>query len=116
MHSEDEELIAAYGRAARRDEVAALLRTDPVYAADCFTVWTSHPHAGDAWTRTRTALLEEVLRPVVRALSPEEVVAVEAGVESAGTSRTLDAFRAWNRPSRSLGRLGRRIAGRVRRG
>ncbi|AEN13106.1 MULTISPECIES: GTPase-associated protein 1-related protein [unclassified Streptomyces] len=116
VHSEDEELIAAYGRAARRDEVAALLRTDPVYAADCFTVWTSHPHAGDAWTRTRTALLEEVLRPVVRALSPEEVAAVEAGVESAGTSRTLDAFRAWNRPSRSLGRLGRRIAGRVRRG
>ncbi|WP_031086456.1 GTPase-associated protein 1-related protein [Streptomyces sp. NRRL WC-3549] len=114
-HSEDAELIAAYGRAARREETAALLRTDPAYTANCFAVWTSHPHAGGAWTRTRTALLDEVLRPVVRALSPEEVAAVEACVESAGTSRTLDAFRAWNRPSRSLGHLGRRLAGRVRR-
>ncbi|WP_326700642.1 GTPase-associated protein 1-related protein [Streptomyces sp. NBC_01754] len=116
VHSEDEELIAAYGRAARREEVADLLRTDPGYTADCFTVWTSHPHAGAAWTRTRTALLDEVLRPVVRALPPEDLTAVEACAESEGTSRTLDAFRAWNRPSRSLGRLGRRLAGRVRRG
>ncbi|MCW8220041.1 GTPase-associated protein 1-related protein, partial [Streptomyces griseolus] len=115
-HSGDEELFAAYGRAARREEVSALLRTDPGYAADCFAVWTSHPHAGADWTRTRTALLDEVLRPAVRALSPQEVAAVEASVESGGTSRTLDAFRAWNRPARSLGGLGRRIAGRVRRG
>ncbi|MEV3999688.1 GTPase-associated protein 1-related protein [Streptomyces halstedii] len=115
-HSGDGELFAAYGRAARREEVSALLRTDPGYTADCFAVWTSHPHAGADWTRTRTALLDEVLRPAVRALSPQEVAAVEACVESGGTSRTLDAFRAWNRPARSLGGLGRRIAGRVRRG
>ena len=83
--------------------------------ADCFAVWNAHPHAGPDWTRVRTALLEEVLRPVVRALSPEELAAVEGAVEREGSSRTLEAFRAWNRPSRSLGRLGRRIAGRVRR-
>ncbi|MFI2779441.1 GTPase-associated protein 1-related protein [Streptomyces sp. ALB3] len=116
VHSGDEGLIAAYGGAARRDAVVSLLRADPVYVADCFTVWNAHPHAGDDWTRTRTALLEEVLRPVVRALSPEALAAVERAVEHEGSSRTLDAFRAWNRPSRSIGRLGRRIVGRVRRG
>jgi len=116
VHSEDETLIAAYGAAARRDDVTALLREDPAYVADCFTVWNAHPHAGTDWTRTRTALLEEVLRPVVRALSPDGLAAVEQAVEQEGSSRTLDAFRAWNRPSRSIGRLGRRIVGRVRRG
>ncbi|MCX5417400.1 GTPase-associated protein 1-related protein [Streptomyces sp. NBC_00059] len=116
VHSGDEDLIAAYGRAARRDEVRALLTADPSYVADCFTVWNAHPHAGAAWTRTRTALLDEVLRPAVRSLAADGLTAVEQAVEREGNSRTLDAFRAWNRPSRSLGRLGKRIAGRVRRG
>ncbi|MEU1484720.1 GTPase-associated protein 1-related protein [Streptomyces sp. NPDC005752] len=116
VHSGDAELIAAYGRAARRDGVPALLRADPAYVADCFVVWNAHPHAGGDWTTTRTGLLEEVLRPAVRALSAEELAAVEEAVERGGSSRTLDAFRAWNRPSRSIGRLGRRIVGRVRRG
>ncbi|MFE0119547.1 GTPase-associated protein 1-related protein [[Kitasatospora] papulosa] len=116
VHSGDEDLIAAYGTAARREAVLSLLGADPAYVADCFTVWNAHPHAGADWTRTGTALLEEVLRPVVRGLSPEGLAAVEQAVETQGNSRTLDAFRAWNRPSRSLGRLGRRIAGRVRRG
>ncbi|MEU1128181.1 GTPase-associated protein 1-related protein, partial [Streptomyces sp. NPDC005899] len=109
VHDEDAELMAAYDREARREEFLDRLRTDPARVADCFTVWTAHPHAGDAWTRTRTALLDEVLRPAVRALSAPEVAAVEQAVERTGNSRTLDAFRAWNRPSRSLGRLGRRI-------
>ncbi|MFC8228666.1 GTPase-associated protein 1-related protein [Streptomyces sp. NPDC057287] len=116
VHSGDEDLIAAYGRAARRDAVAALLRADPAYVADCFTVWNAHPHAGADWTRTRTALLEDVLRPAVRGRSSEELAAVEGAVEREGSTRTVEAFRAWNRPPRSLGRLGRRIAGRVRRG
>ncbi|MFE9727829.1 GTPase-associated protein 1-related protein [Streptomyces sp. NPDC005794] len=116
VHSGDEDLIAAYGTAARRDAVLALLRADPAYVADCFTVWNAHPHAGGDWTRTRTALLEEVLRPAVRALSPEGLAAAEQAVEREGNSRTLDAFRAWNRPTRSIGRLGKRIVGRVRRG
>jgi hypothetical protein len=116
VHSEDESLISAYGKAARSAEVVALLRAEPAYVADCFTVWTAHPHAGTAWTRTRTALLDEVLRPAVRALSADELAAVEQAVEREGNSRTLDAFRAWNRPPRSIGRIGRRIVGRVRRG
>ncbi|MEU5659708.1 GTPase-associated protein 1-related protein [Streptomyces sp. NPDC047737] len=116
VHSGDEDLLSAYGRAARREETRTLLLADPSYVADCYTVWTAHPHAGPAWTRTRTALLDEVLRPAVRSLEPEGVSAVEQAVEREGSSRTLDAFRAWNRPSRSLGRLGKRIVGRVRRG
>ncbi|WP_069169430.1 GTPase-associated protein 1-related protein [Streptomyces griseus] len=116
VHSDDEDLIAAYGRIAHHDVTVARLRDEPAYVADCFTVWTAHPHAGDAWTRTRTALLDEVLRPVVRALPVEGVTAVERAVEHGGSSRTLDAFRAWNRPSRSIGRLGKRVVGRMRRG
>ncbi|MFE7748556.1 GTPase-associated protein 1-related protein [Streptomyces sp. NPDC057428] len=116
VHSGDEDLIAAYGTAARREEVRALLATDPAYVADCFTVWNAHPHAGAPWTRTRTALLDEVLRPAVRALSAEGLAAAEQAVEREGSSRTLETFRTWNRPPRSLGRLGKRIAGRVRRG
>ncbi|MEU4262042.1 GTPase-associated protein 1-related protein [Streptomyces argenteolus] len=116
VHSNDEDLIAAYGRVAHRDEILTRLRDEPAYVADCFTVWTAHPHAGDAWTRTRTTLLDEVLRPAVRALSPEGVTEVERAVERGGSSRTLDAFRTWHRPSRSIGRLGKRIVGRVRRG
>ncbi|MEV5680739.1 hypothetical protein [Streptomyces sp. NPDC052179] len=38
----------------------------------------------------------------------------EPAVESAGSSDRADAFRAWNRPS-TLGRIDRRISGRVRR-
>ncbi|MEU5716810.1 GTPase-associated protein 1-related protein [Streptomyces sp. NPDC020403] len=116
VHSDDMDLIAGYGREAHRDVTLARLRDEPAYVADCFTVWTAHPHAGDAWTKTRTALLDEVLRPAVRALSPEGVTAVERAVERGGSSRTLDAFRTWNRPSRSIGRLGKRVVGRMRRG
>ncbi|MET9662821.1 GTPase-associated protein 1-related protein, partial [Streptomyces sp. NPDC006510] len=75
VHSDDPDLIAAYGTAARRDAVLARLRSDPAYVADCFTVWSSHPHAGRAWGETRAALLEEVLRPVVRGLSADGVAA-----------------------------------------
>lgn len=46
MHSGDEDLIAAYGTAARREAVLSLLGADPAYVADCFTVWNAHPHAG----------------------------------------------------------------------
>ncbi|GGZ11026.1 hypothetical protein CP967_05635 [Streptomyces nitrosporeus] len=116
VHSDDPELADAYDAAARGDDVRSRLRTDPAYTADCFTVWSAHPHAGPAWARTRTGLLDEVLRPAVRSLPPDGVAEVERYVREQGTSRTLDAFRAWNRPSRSLGGLGRRIAGRVRRG
>lgn len=116
VHSEDGDLIAAYDRAAREDTVLARLRAEPAYAADCFAVWTSFPHAGPAWTATASALLEEVLRPAVRELSASGVAEVTAAVERAGSSGTAEAFRAWNR-TRSFGRrLGSRIVARARRG
>ncbi|MFH9689494.1 GTPase-associated protein 1-related protein [Streptomyces sp. NPDC017413] len=115
VHGDDAELIAAYDRAARTETVRARLRTQPAYAADCFTVWTAHPHAGRAWPPVAAALLDDVLRPAVRGMSAEAVAEVEETVGRTGSSGRADAFRDWNRVS-ALGRLGRRIAGRVRRG
>ncbi|WP_405195816.1 GTPase-associated protein 1-related protein [Streptomyces anulatus] len=115
VHGADAELIAAYDRAARTETVRARLRTQPAYAADCFTVWTAHPHAGRAWPPVAAVLLDDVLRPAVRGMSAEGVAEVEATVGRTGSSGRADAFRDWNRSS-TLGRLGRRIAGRVRRG
>ncbi|MFF3732128.1 GTPase-associated protein 1-related protein [Streptomyces sp. NPDC002476] len=115
VHAGDADLVAAYGRAARRDPVLTRLRADPAYAADCFTVWSSHPHAGTAWTATRTALLEEVLRPAVRSLPAAGLAAVEEAAERLGNARTAEAFRAWNRPNCLGRRLGSRLAARVRR-
>ncbi|MFE4332091.1 GTPase-associated protein 1-related protein [Streptomyces sp. NPDC056831] len=115
VHSDDADLIAAYGRAARQDAVLARLRSEPAYVADCFTVWSSHPHAGRAWSETRAALLEEVLRPVVRGLSAGEVAAAAEAAERSGSSRTAEAFRAWNRPGGFGRRLGSRLTARVRR-
>ncbi|MFF3094799.1 GTPase-associated protein 1-related protein [Streptomyces cyaneofuscatus] len=115
VRSDDADLIAAYDRAARAEPTRARLRTHPAYAADCFTNWTAHPHAGTAWTTTAAALLDEVLRPAVRGMTAEAVAEVEETVGRTGSSGRANAFRDWNR-SRALGRLGRRIAGRVRRG
>ncbi|MFZ4272487.1 GTPase-associated protein 1-related protein [Streptomyces arboris] len=115
VRSDDADLIAAYDRAARAEPTRARLRTHPAYAADCFTHWTAHPHAGTAWTTTAAALLDEVLRPAVRGMTAEAVAEVEETVGRTGSSGRANAFRDWNR-SRALGRLGRRIAGRVRRG
>ncbi|MFE7449247.1 GTPase-associated protein 1-related protein [Streptomyces griseus] len=115
VHGEDAELIAAYDRTARTEAVRTRLRTQPAYAADCFTVWTAHPHAGRTWPPVAAALLDEVLRPAVRGMSAEDVAEVEATVGRTGSSGRAEAFRDWNRSS-ALGRLGRRIAGRVRRG
>ncbi|MEU0379545.1 GTPase-associated protein 1-related protein [Streptomyces cyaneofuscatus] len=115
VRSDDADLIAAYDRAARAEPTRTRLRTHPAYAADCFTNWTAHPHAGTAWTTTAAALLDEVLRPAVRGMTAEAVAEVEETVGRTGSSGRANAFRDWNR-SRALGRLGRRIAGRVRRG
>ncbi|MGY5034393.1 GTPase-associated protein 1-related protein [Streptomyces sp. 900116325] len=116
VHSDDPDLIAAYDRTARHDTVLARLRAEPAYVADCFTVWTSHPHAGSAWSETRAALLEEVLRPVVRDLSGSEIAVVEKAAEQTGSSRTAEAFRTWRRRPGTFGRrLGSRLAARVRR-
>ncbi|MFD6420706.1 GTPase-associated protein 1-related protein [Streptomyces sp. NPDC060198] len=116
VHTGDPDLLAAYGRAAREEPVLARLRSDPAFAADCYLNWSAHPHAGAHWAGTSTALLDEVLRPAVRELSSAGVLAVEEAVERAGSSGRTDAFRAWNRrQTGTLGRIGRRLAGKVRR-
>ncbi|MFE9860303.1 GTPase-associated protein 1-related protein [Streptomyces sp. NPDC005780] len=117
VHSGDPDLVAAYDRAARETGVLSRLKEEPAYAADCFAVWTAHPHAGAEWSRTADALLEQVLRPAVRTLSADQVAAVEEAVGRSGSSGRAEAFHDWNRRGRhTLGRIGRRIAGRVRRG
>ncbi|MGW6203576.1 GTPase-associated protein 1-related protein [Streptomyces sp. NPDC055089] len=117
VHSGDPDLVAAYDRAAREAGVRSRLKAEPAYAADCFAVWTAHPHAGAEWSRTADALLEEVLRPAVRTLSVDGVAAVEEAVGRSGSSGRAEAFHDWNRRGRgTLGRISRRIAGRVRRG
>ncbi|MEV0094645.1 GTPase-associated protein 1-related protein [Streptomyces sp. NPDC050738] len=108
-HSGDKDLIAAYGRTARDEAVRDRLRTHPAYVAGCFAAWSGHSGAGAAWDETRTALLEEVLLPAVRALSAEDVAAVERGLERAG-GRTAEEFRVWSRPG-AFGRFAQRFGG-----
>ncbi|MGW0561796.1 GTPase-associated protein 1-related protein [Streptomyces sp. NPDC003016] len=112
--SGDPDLVAAYGRAAQDDRVQDRLRAAPSYVADCFVSWTSHPQAGPVWSETRTALLDKVLRPIVRVLPAEDIASVEHRLERAG-GHWADAFREWNRPG-AFGRLGRRLTGRGRKG
>ncbi|MBO0511419.1 GTPase-associated protein 1-related protein, partial [Streptomyces beijiangensis] len=108
-HSGDADLIAAYGRTARDEAVRDRLQLSPGYVADCFVSWNGHSGAGAAWDATRTALLEEVLRPVVRALPAEDVASAEQRLERAG-GRAAEEFRTWNRPG-AFGRFAQRFGG-----
>ncbi|MEV7521062.1 GTPase-associated protein 1-related protein [Streptomyces sp. NPDC091371] len=114
VESDDAELLAAYRLAAREAEVTARLRLEPGFVADCFTVWSSQPQAGPVWQEARADLLDGVLRPVVRGLSPDGLASVEEALARLGGRRAED-FRAWQRPS-AMGRLRdrfkRRSAGR----
>ncbi|MDX3233072.1 GTPase-associated protein 1-related protein [Streptomyces sp. ME19-01-6] len=114
IHSGDPGLLAAYGQAARSERVRDRLRTDPAYVAECFTAWSSHPQAGGGWQETRTALLDSVLRPMVRTLPDAHLTSVEHCLERTSV-RWADEFRTWNRPG-AFGRIGRRLAGRKRKG
>ncbi|MFI9804435.1 GTPase-associated protein 1-related protein [Streptomyces sp. NPDC052301] len=111
--SGDAELLAAYERVARGDEVMQRLRTVPSYVAARFCDWSAYPDTHAAWAATRTALLTKVLRPVVRALREEDRTAVEEALRRIGRGR-LDAYHAWNRPG-AFGRLAGRLTGRGRR-
>ncbi|MEV6838214.1 GTPase-associated protein 1-related protein [Streptomyces sp. NPDC051133] len=111
--SGDAELLAAYERVARGDQVMQRLRTVPSYVAARFCDWSAYPDTHAAWAATRTALLTKVLRPVVRALREEDRTAVEEALRRTGRGR-LDAYHAWNRPG-ALGRLAGRLTGRGRR-
>ncbi|WP_030902783.1 GTPase-associated protein 1-related protein [Streptomyces sp. NRRL S-515] len=110
IESNDAELLAAYRAAARTPAVRDRLRLDPDYTADCFTVWSSQPQAGPAWQEARTDLLDGVLRPTVRSLTPTELAEVEQSLTRLG-GRWADEFRGWQRPG-AFGRLRERFAGR----
>ncbi|MEV7562979.1 GTPase-associated protein 1-related protein, partial [Streptomyces sp. NPDC089795] len=110
IESNDAELLAAYRAAARAPAVRDRLRLDPDYAADCFTVWSSQPQAGPAWQEARTDLLDGVLRPTVRSLTPAELSEVEQSLARLGGS-WADEFRGWQRPG-AFGRLRERFGGR----
>ncbi|MFE2291569.1 GTPase-associated protein 1-related protein [Streptomyces sp. NPDC059452] len=110
IRSGDPDLCAAYERAAREEPVRRRLVRDPRYFADCFADWNAHPQAGGAWGRVRGTLLEEVLRPALRALTAEDLAAVEASLKEMG-GRYAEDFRAWNRPG-ALSRFGLRFGGR----
>ena len=112
VHSGDPDLTTAYLAVAHEDGVRDRLRTVPAFMADCFTTWTALPGANQTWDRTRTTLLDKVLRPVVRTLPADDIAAVERCLERTG-SRKADEFRAWNRPG-ALSRLGLRFGGRGR--
>ncbi|MFC7979324.1 GTPase-associated protein 1-related protein [Streptomyces cinereoruber] len=105
--SDDLDVIGAYGSAARTPLFRDVLRSVPGRTADCFADWTSHAGASSAWDLTRRALLDEVLRPVVRGLSDEGVLRVEEALSLLAVGRVYD-FREWNRPVGGLGRLFRR--------
>ncbi|WP_063726900.1 GTPase-associated protein 1-related protein [Streptomyces sp. RTd22] len=112
IHSGDPGLFAAYSQCAKSERVRDRLRTRPAYVADCFTAWSSHPQASEAWQKTRTALLDSVLRPVVRGLPDSDIALVERCLEDTGT-RWAEEFRTWNRPG-AFGRISRRLTGRRR--
>ena len=98
------------GRPPAQDQLR--LRSVPSFATDCFIAWTSLPGANRAWDKTRTALLDTVLRPVLRELSAPSIASVERCLEHAGPHRA-EEFRAWNRPGTltRLTRLTRRLGG-----
>ncbi|MGW2055349.1 GTPase-associated protein 1-related protein [Streptomyces sp. NPDC001840] len=112
VHCGDPDLTAAYRRAAQDDRVRERLRTVPEFVAHCFTTWTALPGANTTWDQTRTALLDKVLRPAVRALSAKDIASVERSLERTG-DRKAEEFKTWNRPG-ALSRLGIRFPARTR--
>ncbi|MFC8267668.1 GTPase-associated protein 1-related protein [Streptomyces cinereoruber] len=105
--SDDLDVIDAYASAARTPFFRDVLRSVPRRTANCFVDWNAHAGASPAWDLTRRALLDEVLRPVVRGLSDENVLKVEEQLSLVAIGRVYD-FREWNRPAGALGRLFRR--------
>ncbi|WP_431037687.1 GTPase-associated protein 1-related protein [Streptomyces sp. P6-2-1] len=109
-HSGDAELMHTYALLAREEPFRARLRAEPRLAAACFTGWTMYADAGHRWREISAGLLQDVLRPVVRAYRESELTRVEAALERPPGHRA-DAFREWAGPG-PLGRLGRRLLGR----
>lgn len=108
--SGDPELLGVYETVGRSDDVRGRLLTSTGYAAVCFFQWSSGPGLNPAWEKTRTALLADVLRPVVRRMTPETIAEVVGHLERPGGRWARD-FQEWNRPGR-IARFGGRLLGR----
>ncbi|MEV6397974.1 GTPase-associated protein 1-related protein [Streptomyces sp. NPDC051907] len=102
--SGDPQLLAAYKKTAYGDGVRDRLRHSPTYVAVCFFQWSSGPGLNPAWDDARTALLADVLRPVVRRMPAADVTAVVQQLERA-EGRWAQAFQEWNKPG-GIARLG----------
>lgn len=107
--SNDPNLIDAYDRAARSPVLTDFLAA-PHRVADCYVAWTSHERVGPLWELTRTGLLEEVLRPVVRRLPDDQIRAAAELVARQAPSRRA-AFEEWCRPAGGMKQLFRRFGG-----
>ncbi|MEU2506247.1 GTPase-associated protein 1-related protein [Streptomyces sp. NPDC007863] len=103
-------LIDAYDKAARSPVLTDFLAA-PHRLADCYVVWNSHAHVGPLWELTRTGLLEDVLRPVVRRLPDDQIRAAAELVARQAPSRRA-AFEEWCRPAGGMKQLFRRLGGR----
>ncbi|MFF4799611.1 GTPase-associated protein 1-related protein [Streptomyces sp. NPDC001351] len=107
LASGNETLLDGYLRVGRSDAVRDRLRVSPAYTAACFVAWTGGAGLNPAWERTRTALLAEVLRPAVRAKTPQDLAETTREVERAAPDR-VRVFEEWLPPGRS-GRRGGRL-------
>ncbi|MFD8597323.1 GTPase-associated protein 1-related protein [Kitasatospora sp. NPDC059646] len=66
--SGDPAALAAYRTRAAGPVLRRDLANDSRYPAACFVAWSSFPDITPGWERTRTDLLDQVLRPTLRAL------------------------------------------------
>ncbi|WP_329024909.1 GTPase-associated protein 1-related protein [Streptomyces sp. NBC_00690] len=108
--SEQPALLAAYQAVATSDTIRDRLRVSPTYLASCYIHWSSGRSLNPAWESTRTALLSDVLRPIVRKLPPETIAQITSELERPG-GRWAAEFRDWSRPGR-MARFGGRLLGR----
>ncbi|MCM2386897.1 GTPase-associated protein 1-related protein [Streptomyces albipurpureus] len=103
-------LLTAYQNVAASDTIRDRLRVSPQYLATCFIHWNSGRSLNPSWEKTRTMLLTDVLRPIVRRLPPEAVAQIVSELERPGGRWAVD-FQEWNRPGR-IARIGGRLLGR----
>ncbi|MFI6638114.1 GTPase-associated protein 1-related protein [Streptomyces sp. NPDC050504] len=98
------DLIAAYAGAAREEPVGHRIADSPAYAAFCYLSWSMAPGLNALWEKTRTGLLEDVLRQAVR---EQESARIAREVEEAGGRGAAREFQEWHRPSRIARLFGR---------
>ncbi|WP_329561468.1 GTPase-associated protein 1-related protein [Kitasatospora sp. NBC_01266] len=102
-NSGDEGLLSAYQRLAGETSMLDRMRSDLRYPAACFVAWQSMPGASQLWDRTRQRLLTEVLKPLLRRLSPDELAEIGRMVGRApfkipSGGSWAEQWKGWHRP------------------